>query len=377
MARTMLIDNGLAKNFSAEAINLAYYLVNRSRAKNSLDFSAFFSQIEPKNIKEALKDADWITAMQEELNRFEKNTDSVCEEFGKLMGNEFEMCMMGELNFFPGLQVKQYPKGTSICQQKYIRKLLKMFNMKASKVIDTPIATATRLDVDETGSPVNQIMYRGIIGYLLYFTASRHDIVFSVRLCARFQSNPKESHLKSAKKILRYLKGTQDLVLYYPSGDSFNLIGYADADYAGYLVDRKSTSRMAHFLGSCLISWGTRKQNLVALSTAKAEYVAATSYCAQLLWIKQQLEDFWVLTKSVPLLYNNSSALNMAKNPVQHKRTKHIDMRHHCLRDNVEKGLICMKFCSTKDQIADLFTKALSREHFERNRVKLGLLRPN
>ncbi|XP_075083552.1 secreted RxLR effector protein 161-like [Nicotiana tabacum] len=130
-------------------------------------------------------------------------------------------------------------------------------------------------------------MYRGIMGSLMYHTASRPDIVFSVGLCARFQSNPKESHLKAAKRILRYLKGTQDLVLYYPSGDNFDLIGYADADYAGYLMDRKSTSGMAHFLGSCLISWGTRKQNSVALSTAEAEYVAVASYCAQLLWIKQ------------------------------------------------------------------------------------------
>nr|XP_018622684.1 secreted RxLR effector protein 161-like [Nicotiana tomentosiformis] len=126
-------------------------------------------------------------------------------------------------------------------------------------------------------------MYRGIIGSLLHLTTSRPDIIFSVGLCARFQSNPKESHLKVAKRILRYLKGTQDLVLYYPSGDNFDLIGYTDADYAGYLVDRKSTSGMTHFLGSCLISWGTRKQNSVACSTAEAEYVETASCYAQLL----------------------------------------------------------------------------------------------
>ncbi|XP_070008508.1 secreted RxLR effector protein 161-like [Nicotiana sylvestris] len=174
--------------------------------------------------------------------------------------------------------------------------------------------------MDKIGPPVNQTMYRGIIGSLLYLTTSRADIVFSVGLCARFQSNPKESHLKAAKRILRYLKGTQDLVLYYPPGDSFNLIGYVDAGYAGYLVDRKITSGMSHFLGSCLISWGIRKQNSVALSTAEAEYVAVASCCAQLLWIKQQLEDFGVLTESVPLLCDNTSALNMAKNLVQHKK---------------------------------------------------------
>ncbi|XP_075087997.1 secreted RxLR effector protein 161-like [Nicotiana tabacum] len=138
--------------------------------------------------------------------------------------------------------------------------------MESSKIIDTPIATTTRLNMDEPGSPVNETMYRGIIGSLLYLTASRPDIVFSVGLCATFQSNPKEFHLKAAKRILRYLKGTQDLVFYYPSEDKFDLIWYVDANYVGYLVDRKSTSSMAHFLGSCLISWGTRKQNSVALS---------------------------------------------------------------------------------------------------------------
>ncbi|XP_070023075.1 secreted RxLR effector protein 161-like [Nicotiana sylvestris] len=193
------------------------------------------------------------------------------------MGSEFEMSMMGELNFFLGYQVKQSTKGTFICQQKYIKELLNRFDMEALKVIDTPIATTTRLDMDEVGSPVNQTMYRGIIGPLLYLTASRPDIFFSVRLCAKFQSNPKESHWKASKRILRYLKGTQDLVLYYPSSDSFNLIRYVNGDYAGYLVDRKSTSGMAYFLRSCLISWGTRKQNSVALSTVEAEYVAAAS----------------------------------------------------------------------------------------------------
>ncbi|XP_070049669.1 uncharacterized mitochondrial protein AtMg00810-like [Nicotiana tomentosiformis] len=170
------------------------------------------------------------------------------------MGSKFEMSMMGELNFFLGLQVKQTPKGTMISQQKYIKELLKRFEMESSKIIDTHIVTATRLDMDEPSSPVNETMYRGIIGSLVYLTTSIPDIVFSVGLCARFQSNPKESHLKAAKRILRYLKGTHDLVLYYPSGDNFDLIGYADDDYAGYLVDRKSTSGMEFFLGSCLIS---------------------------------------------------------------------------------------------------------------------------
>ncbi|XP_070023343.1 secreted RxLR effector protein 161-like [Nicotiana sylvestris] len=173
-----------------------------------------------------------------------------------------------------------------IHQQKYAKELIKMFKIDESKEIDTPIATATKLDIDEPGSSVDQKLYRGMIGSLLYLTANRLDIVFSVGLRARFQANPKESHLTAVKRILRYLKGTTDLCIWYPKGSNFNLVGYADADYAGFLVDWKNTSGMAHFLGSCIVSWAIKKQNSVALSTIEAEYVAATSYCAQLLWIK-------------------------------------------------------------------------------------------
>ena len=193
-------------------------------------------------------------------------------------------------------------------------------------------------------------------------------------MCARFQACPRDSHLKAAKRIFRYLKKTGDLVLFYPAGDTFDLVGFADADFAGYQVDRKSTSGMAHFLGSSLISWGTKKQNFMALSTSEAEYAAAAACCSQLLWIKQLLEDFGINIKVIPLMCGNTSAVSMRKNPVHHKRTKHIDVRHHVLRDNVEKGNIVLTYCQTEEKIADIFTKALSKDQFERNRLKLRMM---
>ncbi|XP_070034177.1 secreted RxLR effector protein 161-like [Nicotiana tomentosiformis] len=146
--------------------------------------------------------------------------------------------------------------------------------------------------MDEPGSSVDQKLYMGMIGSLLYLTVSRPDIFFSVRLCARFQANPKETHLTDVKRILRYLKGTTNLCLWYPKRSNFNFVGYVDNDYASFLVDRKRISGMTYFLGSCLVSWDTKKQNFVALFTAEAEYVVAASCCAQLLWIKHQLMDF-------------------------------------------------------------------------------------
>ncbi|XP_074263623.1 secreted RxLR effector protein 161-like [Silene latifolia] len=213
-----------------------------------------------------------------------------------------------------------------------------------------------------------------MIGSLLYLTASRPDIQFSVCACARFQANPKESHFKAVKRIFRYLIGTQGLYLWYPTHYELDLVGFSDADYAGDTLDRKSTSGIATFLVPCLISWASKKQNTVALSTAESEYVSAALCCAQILWVCQQLHDYGLIFETTPIFCDNTSAINISKNPIQHSRTKHIDIRHHFLRDQVEKGNICLSFCKTENQIADILTKPSEREQFERLRSEIGLL---
>jgi len=145
-----------------------------------------------------------------------------------------------------------------IHQQKYVEELIKRFGMESAKPIDTLISPSTRFVMDDGTPSVEEKSYRDMIGSLLYLTATRPDIVFSVGLCVRFQSKPKETHLKIVKQILRYLKHTPDLTLWYPRGCNFDLVGNANTDYAGFLVDRKSTSGMAHFLGPCLVSWQPR-----------------------------------------------------------------------------------------------------------------------
>ena len=155
--------------------------------------------------------------------------------------------------------------------------MLKKYGMESSKPVDTPISPNTSLDADLGGVDVDQKTYRGMIGSLLYLMASRLDIMFSVCLCARFQENPKESHMKEVKRILRYLKGSDNLCLWYPRNYDFKLVGFTNIDFAGHLVDQKSTSGMAQFLGQCLVSWGSKKQNSVALSMAEAEYVVVAA----------------------------------------------------------------------------------------------------
>jgi len=155
-----------------------------------------------------------------------------------------------------------------------------------------------------------------------------------------FQLHPKETHLKAVKWILRYLKHISNVALWYPQGCNFDLVGYADADYVEFLVDRKSISGIAHFLRPYLVSWATKKQHSVAISIAEAKYAAAASCCAQLLWIRQQLKNFFVNMGCILIFCDNTSVINIIKNLCQYKRTKDINIRHHFLRDNVEKSLI-------------------------------------
>ena len=164
---------------------------------------------------------------------FGATNESLCQEFSRVIQGKFEMSMMGELNYFLGLQIKQGKDGTFINQAKYTKELIKKFKMENAKPYNTPMSSSIKLDKDEKGKNVDEKLYRGMIGSLLYLTASRPDIMFSVCLCARYQSCPKESHLSAVKWILRYLLDTIELGLFYPKGTSFDLIGYSDADFAG------------------------------------------------------------------------------------------------------------------------------------------------
>jgi hypothetical protein len=234
--------------------------------------------------------------------------------------------------------VKQLKEGTFISQTKYTQDLLKRFGMKDAKPAKTLMGTDRHLDLDKGGKSVDQKAYRSMIGSLLYICASRLDIMLSVCMCARFQSDPKECHLVAMKRILRCLVHMPCLGIWYPKGSTYDLIEYLDSDYAGCKVDRKSTSGTCQFMGRSLVSWSSKKQTFVALSTAEVEYVATCQCCAQLLWMRQTLWDFGYNMSKVPLLCDNESAVRLADNLVEHSRTKHIDIRHHFLRDHQQKG---------------------------------------
>ncbi|KAL8121447.1 hypothetical protein AgCh_018250 [Apium graveolens] len=274
-------------------------------------------------------------------NHFTRD-EKLCKMFAKLMQSKYEMSMMGELTYFLGLQVKQVSDGIFISQTKYIFDLLKKFDLVDYTSVKTPMATAIKLELNTTEKSVDISSYRGMVGSLLYLTASMPDIMFATYICARFQVDPKESHLIAIKRFFRYLKGTPKLGIWYPRDSGFDLTGYSDADYA------------------------------VSTSTAEAEYIAAGSCCAHILWMKNQLLDYGLQVERIPIFCDNTSAIAITENSVQHSRTKHIDIKYHFIREHIMNGTVELHFVPSEKQLADIFTKPLDESTFSRLVSKLG-----
>ncbi|GJV97844.1 putative ribonuclease H-like domain-containing protein, partial [Tanacetum coccineum] len=289
---------------------------------------------------------------------FGSTKKSLCVEFEQMMHKRFQMSSIGELTFFLGLQVKQKDDGIFISQDKYVADILKKFDFATVKTTSTPIETNKALLKDEEAEDVDVHLYRSMIGSLMYLTASRPDIMFVVCACARFQVTPKVSHLHAVKRIFRYLKGQPKLGLWYPRDSPFDLEAFSDSDYAGASLDRKSTTGGCQFLGKRLISWQCKKQTIVANSTTEAEYVAAANCCGQVLWVQNQMLDYGFNFMNTKIYIDNESTICIVKNPVFHSKTKHIEIRHHFIRDSYEKKLIQVIKIHTDHNVADLLTKA-------------------
>ncbi|GKB81736.1 hypothetical protein Tco_0948631 [Tanacetum coccineum] len=264
-------------------------------------------------------------------------------------------------------------RGIFINQAKYALETLKKYGMDLSDPVDTPMVDRLKLDEDLMGIPVDQTRFRGMVGSLMYLTASRPDLVFAVCMCARYQAKPTKKHFEAIKRVFRYLKGTINMGLWYPKDNAMSLTAYADADHAGCQDSRRSTSGSAQFLGDRLVSWSSKKQRSTAISTTEAEYIAMSGCCAQILWMRSQLKDYGFDFNKIPLYCDNKSAIALCCNNVQHSRSKHIDIRHHFIREQVENRVVELYFVETNYQLADILTKALPRERFEFLLPRLGM----
>ncbi|GJT10908.1 retrovirus-related pol polyprotein from transposon TNT 1-94 [Tanacetum coccineum] len=245
------------------------------------------------------------------------------KRFEKLRHSKFEMSMMGELKFFLGIQIHQSPRGIFINQAKCAQEILKKHGMTSCDSIGTPMATK-HLDADLSGTLVDQTKYHSMVGALMYLTASRPDIVHATCYCARYQEKPTEKHLTTVKRIFRYLKDTINMGLWYPKETGFELTAFSDSDHAGCLDSRKSTSG------------------------AEAKYVSLSACCAQVLWLRTQLTDYGFHFDKIPMYCDSKAAIAISCNPVQHSHTKHIDVRYHFIKEQVEKGIVELFFIETE-----------------------------
>ncbi|GJY53807.1 retrovirus-related pol polyprotein from transposon TNT 1-94 [Tanacetum coccineum] len=373
-------------------------------------FALTVSRTEPKNIKEAMADSAWIESMQEELHQFdrldvwelvdrplcknvinlkwlwknkrdEENTvirnksRLVAKGYAQKEGIDFEesFALVARLEAVRKDCIHQSPHGIFINQAKYAQEILKKHGMTSCDSIGTPMATK-HLDADLSGTPVDQTKYHSMVGALMYLTASRPDIVHATCYCARYQAKPTEKHLTAVKRIFRYLKDSINMGLWYPKDTGFELTAFSDSDHAGCLDSRKSTSGGIQFLGGDkLVSWSSKKQDCTSMSSAEAEYVSLSACCAQVLWLRTQLTDYGFHFDKIPMYCDSKAAIAISCNPVQHSRTKHIDVRYHFIKEQVEKGIVELFFVGTEYRLADLFTKALLEDRFKYLVRRLGM----
>lgn len=302
------------------------------------------------------------------------NDGVMIANFKKSMMNEFDMTDLGLMRYFLGIEVVQSPVGIFISQKKYVFEILDRFQMKDCNPVLTPTEVGLKLTKHGTEKRVNATLYKQIVGSLMYLTSTRPDIMYAVSLISRYMENPSEVHLLAAKRIFRYLKGTSDYGIMYKTTGKAKLIGFSDSDYAGDLDDRKSTSGSVFIISSGAVTWSSKKQQIVTLSTTEAEFVAAASSSCQAIWLRRLLGVLHNQPQGPTLIYcDNVSAIKLSKNPVLHGRSKHIDVRFHFLRDLCKNGVIELAFCKSEDQTADLLTKPLKPPVFMKLRRMLGV----
>ncbi|KAK2456950.1 putative mitochondrial protein [Trifolium repens] len=265
---------------------------------------------------------------------FTGNNPTMFEESKKEMTKEFEMTNIGLMSYYLGIEVKQEDQGILITQEGYAKEVLKKFKMDDANPVSTPMECGIKLSKHDEGERVDPSLFKSLVGSLRYLTCTRPDILCAVGVVSRYMEHPTTTHLKAAKRILRYIKGTTNLGLYYSVSDDYKLVGYSDSDWGGDVDDRKSTSGFVFYIGNTAFTWMSKKQLIVTLSTCEAEYVAATSCVCHAIWLRNLLKELNFPQKEPTMIFvDNKSAIALAKNPVFHDRSKHIDTRYHYIRE--------------------------------------------
>ncbi|KAA0059661.1 Retrovirus-related Pol polyprotein from transposon TNT 1-94 [Cucumis melo var. makuwa] len=287
------------------------------------------------------------------------NVDHI-QNFKWKMMKMFKMTDLGLMSYFLGIEIKQRQGEVFICQKKYAKEILKKFKMDESKVVSTPMNQKEKLCKQDGAEKVDEGYFMSLIGCLMYLTATRPDILNVVSILSRFMHCASELHLKAAKRVIRYVKGTSDFGVKFTRGKEFKLIGFSDSDWGGSIDDMRSTLGYYFTLGSSVFFWNSKKQETVAQSTTEAEFIDAKATANQALWLRKILLDLDLEQKeSTEILVENKVAIAISHNSVFYKKTKHFNIKLFFLREVQKNGEVILVYCKTKDQVADILTKPL------------------
>ena len=292
----------------------------------------------------------------------------------QFFNTHFKIKDLGDLKYFLGIEVSRSRKGISICQRKYALDIIKDGGALGARPVSFPMEQNSKISSDTGEILHDPAKYRRLVGRLIYLTITRPDITYSVHILSRFMHEPRKPHLDAAMRVLRYLKSTPGQGLFFPVGNEMKLTAYCDSDWAGCPTTRRSTSGYCVFLGNSLISWRTKRQKTVSLSSAEAEYRAMTGACCEITWLRYLLQDLQLPNPGPATLHcDNQAALHISANPVFHDRTRHIEIDCHFIRDKILDRTVVTRYISSQQQVADVFTKALGKEDFSAMVCKLGV----
>jgi len=301
------------------------------------------------------------------------------EAFKVQMTKEFQMANLGKLTYILGMEVTEISEGLVMYQMKYASDILKRFNMLSCNLASSPVEVNVKLVINEDEELVDSTLFKQVVGSLRYLCNSRPYIAYAVRIISRFMSEPRASHLLVAKRAMKYIKGTLEYGILFPkclNEDYMELMAYYDADCCGDKQDRKRTSGYLFKFLDAPISWCAKKQPVVALSTREYEYIAGCLAACQEVWLESTLKEMEIeVNIPIALFTHNKSPINLAKNPVLHGRSKHIEAKFYFLREQVNKEALKVIHCSTEMQLADMFTKHVKVDRFIKLRSLIGMVK--
>lgn len=345
---------------------LSHVLKQFSFTQSKPDYS-LFTKVEGKSFTAVLIYVDDLLIGGNDMQKIQDT-----KEF---LSSQFHMKDLGELRYFLGIEVDRTSKGIFLSQKKYLHDLLQQYHLSNCRTVKLPMDTHFKL-TEDVGDPLpDAYVYQQLIGKFIYLTLTRPDISFAIHVLSQYMHKPTNVHFQAAKRVMRYLSGSPSKGILLASSSAATLSAYCDSDWAGCPNTRRSTSGFCVMLGHSPVSWKSKRQTVVARSSAEAEYRSMALTICEVMWLHQLLKDLGLThLESTPLFCDNQAAISISANPVHHDKTKHVDIDYHFIREKVANGVVSPTYIPSSKQLADVLTKQLSCSQHEQLLSKLGVV---